>query len=204
MKTTVILIRHGEVDNPKKIFYGRSLDISLNQKGEKQLTLIGKKLAREKLFPENIYSSPLKRAVQSSKIILKHLKKKITLQIEPGLIDVDIPALVGHPIAERDLIHSRNTDEYDEEFVAKGNEPRDKIVKRMERTFWKIAKKNKGKISLIVSHGDPLRFLLFRLFNRNSPVMPISKEIDSNYVAKGQGVKLILDKAGKIIEKKYL
>lgn len=51
MRTEVYLIRHGEVENPKKIIYGRTVDVSLNEAGFKQLEDLGKSLKSEGVVP---------------------------------------------------------------------------------------------------------------------------------------------------------
>ena len=79
----IILVRHGETEeNVKEIFRGR-LDVELNETGIKQAELISDYLSPLKI--ETIFSSPLKRALETAKIIAR--PHQIEPQINEGLID---------------------------------------------------------------------------------------------------------------------
>jgi broad specificity phosphatase PhoE len=81
----LILARHGEtVWNIEKIYRGRS-DVGLDSVGVKQGELLGKYLGNWEL--EGIYSSPLRRALNTAKIIARY--QKIDVQIAEGLVDLD-------------------------------------------------------------------------------------------------------------------
>jgi len=81
----LILARHGEtVWNVEKVYRGRA-DVSLDEVGIKQAELLGKYLGNWKL--EAIYSSPLRRALDTANIIARY--QKIGVQIAEGLIDFD-------------------------------------------------------------------------------------------------------------------
>jgi broad specificity phosphatase PhoE len=83
--TKLILARHGEtVWNVEKIFRGRA-DVNLDEVGIKQAELLGKYLSNWKL--EAIYSSPLKRALDTANIVARY--QKIGVHIAEGLIDFD-------------------------------------------------------------------------------------------------------------------
>ena len=81
----LILARHGEtVWNVEKIYRGR-MDLDLDEVGIKQAELLGKYLSNREL--EAIYSSPLKRAIDTADIIARY--QRISVQIAEGLIDFD-------------------------------------------------------------------------------------------------------------------
>lgn len=66
----IILVRHGETDwNASEIFRGRT-DLPLNETGRKQAEMLGEYLSQEKI--DIIYSSPLKRAVETAVAITGH------------------------------------------------------------------------------------------------------------------------------------
>lgn len=201
MKTTVYIIRHGEIDNPKKILYGRSIEMKLNDIGRKQMRDLAKKLRERKSVPQKIFTSPLSRASESAQILVEELKLKSKPIIERDLIDIDIPALAGKSFAEREKIHKSGTDEYSEKYVKLGNEPREHVIKRVKDAFKKIVIKNKGGSLVIVSHGDPLQFLLYFLLNPGKKVPSMNILANKNYPPKGSAVKLTLDENLKVIEK---
>jgi broad specificity phosphatase PhoE len=83
--TELILVRHGEtVWNVEKIYRGRA-DVNLDEVGIKQAELLGKYLGNWEL--EAIYSSSLKRALDTANIIARY--HKIGVYIADGLIDFD-------------------------------------------------------------------------------------------------------------------
>jgi len=71
----IILARHGETDwNASERFRGRA-DITLNEAGRKQAEMLGEYLGREKI--DFIYSSPLKRAVETAGAIAGRRKLEV-------------------------------------------------------------------------------------------------------------------------------
>jgi len=83
--TEIILVRHGETAwNVKEVFRGR-IDVGLNDTGLKQAELLGKHLADIKI--EAVYSSPLKRSLQTAEEIASH--HALEVLIEEGLNDLD-------------------------------------------------------------------------------------------------------------------
>lgn len=81
--TQIMLVRHGETEwNVSEIFRGRR-NVRLNEIGIKQAELLTAYLIDLKV--EAIYSSPLKRALDTAKSIAKH--HGLDVNIAPGLTD---------------------------------------------------------------------------------------------------------------------
>jgi len=81
----LILARHGETAwNVEKIYRGRS-NVNLDEVGIKQAELLGRYLSNWEL--EAIYSSPLRRALDTANIIARY--QKTGVYIAHGLIDFD-------------------------------------------------------------------------------------------------------------------
>lgn len=81
--TEIILVRHGETEwNVTKIFRGR-IDIELSQTGMKQAELLAEYLSDTKV--DAIYSSPLKRALQTAEVIACY--HRLSVEITPALLD---------------------------------------------------------------------------------------------------------------------
>lgn len=203
--TTVYLIRHGEVDNPSDTLYGRSIDISLNENGREQIRQIGKWIKDKGEIIHAIYTSPMKRAFDTTRIIKETLGSNAEIVIDDDVIDVYIPALVGHPFAEIRALHKAGKDEYSGEFVEKGNETRSQIADRMFRAFKKAVDVNVGNTIAIVSHGHPLRFLIYRLSEPQSTTIPSMSELEKfDYIQKGQAMRLEVGGGYKIVHKKLI
>lgn len=199
--TTIYFIRHGAVDNPKNVYYGRTIDVPLTDGGKEFILCIAEKIkSKDKI--DAIYSSPLRRAFDSAKIIASINNCEVIK--EEDLIEVDIPALVGHPLSEQYELHSKGIDEYNEEFIKKGNESREYVAERMLRVFNKIYDKDKSKNIVMVSHGDPLCFLYFRLTKPDENIPPVAGHGKSYYPQKGEGWKMIFDDNKKILETEFI
>ena len=81
----LILARHGETAwNVEKVYRGRT-DVNLDGVGIKQAELLGRHLGNWEL--QAIYSSPLRRAIDTANIIARY--QKIGIHIAEGLIDFD-------------------------------------------------------------------------------------------------------------------
>jgi len=146
--TEIILVRHGETEwNVQEIFRGR-LDIELNETGIKQAKLLGESLSKIKI--EAIYSSPLKRALETAEAIASHHDIKIA----PGLIDFDFGKWQGLP-------HQEIKDRYKELYTEWLNSP-DKVTmpegeslndvrKRALNVVDEVIAKHEGTV-ILVSH----------------------------------------------------
>ncbi len=96
MATSIILVRHGQTAwNTSEVFRGR-IDIELDETGLKQAELLGEYLSQREL--EAVYSSPLKRAVQTAEAIARH--HGLTVEIAPHLNDMDFGEWQGLSLQE--------------------------------------------------------------------------------------------------------
>lgn len=209
MKNAVVfLIRHEEIDNPKKIIYGQNIDLPLNAKGRKQILNLGKTIRKKGYHPSKIFSSPLSRAVDSAKVLLKFFAiPSSQLIIDKNLADNKIPVFAGKPIKDLEKLDKKGIDEYDKQFVEKGNESKSDIIERMFSSFKKIVEENLGEVIFIVSHGDPIRLLLFKLTNVRLKDIPLSRsrefrEID--YLKEGEAWQLMLGEKCNLFEKRLI
>jgi broad specificity phosphatase PhoE len=67
---TIHLVRHGEVENPKGVIYGRLPGYNLSERGKRQAESAGRHLSRAPLG--TIRSSPLERAQETAAVIAQH------------------------------------------------------------------------------------------------------------------------------------
>jgi len=94
--TEIILVRHGETEwNVGEVYRGR-IDIGLDEVGIRQAELLGKYLSDLKL--DAIYSSPLKRALDTANIIAQY--QDVGVQVTDGLIDFNYGGWQGLPDRE--------------------------------------------------------------------------------------------------------
>jgi len=155
MKTQIHFVRHGHVDNPDNIFYGRIKGFRLDQKGKEDATRAANVLKDKKI--KAIYSSPLLRARQTAKAILFYYPE-LTLKKSKLITEVSTH-LEGKPNL---YINSKPQDAY-----ANKNpifeQPED-ILNRTEVFIWRIRRKHHIAASAVVTHGDIILFLIFRTF----------------------------------------
>ena len=161
METAISFVRHGEVYNPDKVFYGRLPRFGLSDNGKYQAvraaeTLNGRRLAA-------VFSSPLLRARQTAVELVKshsHLK----LRISSLLSEVATP-FDGHPSREVDR---RNGDVYtgsDHNF----EQPPD-IVHRAQKFFRRCRRQYAGRQIAAVTHGDVIVYTV--LWAHRQPLIP--------------------------------
>ena len=95
----LLLIRHGETaHNADRLALGRA-DVPLNERGSLQARALAEGLAASPFGPSAaIYASPLRRAVDTATPLAEALG--LTVQVEPGLIEMDIGEVEGQSFEE--------------------------------------------------------------------------------------------------------
>lgn len=192
-KTTVYLIRHGEIDNPRNLMYGGTLDLLLNNKGRSQMLNLGEFLQREGVQPSAIYTSHLSRAKESGQILARIFG---TVVIEDERLgDNKIPQFAGLTQEEKE-IRFPERDEFDP--TLQGHESKEQVLTRMCKSFDDIIKANEGKTIFIIGHSDPLRLLLFSLHNPNEKEIPLLDRLPQ--LEKGYAWEVLIDQQGRMKE----
>jgi broad specificity phosphatase PhoE len=157
----LIFVRHGETiwsRTQQHTFRGR-LDIPLNEMGVKQAIAVGR-LLREKEI-HHIYSSPLKRALDTAEEIAKLQKLKV--QIHEGFIDLNFGDWQGK-------LHEDIKKQYPElynQWLTKphtitfpSGENLEIVRKRIESAINELIMKHESKSIVITTHGAVLRVIL--------------------------------------------
>jgi len=76
VNATIHLVRHGEVENPKGVIYGRLPGYNLSERGQRQAEAAGERLADRDVGA--IWASPLERAQATAQAIAVHHSVEIT------------------------------------------------------------------------------------------------------------------------------
>lgn len=147
--TTIYLVRHAEVKNPKRIIYGRLGFFKLSERGKEQARVLSKYFQNKGI--EAIYTSPLLRARQTAKIISAG---KIPIKISKNLTETNFTKWEGKPYAHRskadmEIYLNRPT-------RLRVGETLQQVVKRMTKEINLIAKRHVGKKIIVISHADPI------------------------------------------------
>lgn len=99
MEKHLYVFRHGQTDyNKENRVQGQSNDLPLNETGRQQAKALAERLKDINL--EVIFSSPLKRAIETAEAISE--LKNIPIIIEPDLIETNLGEIEGLTIAEID------------------------------------------------------------------------------------------------------
>jgi len=148
--TKLILARHGEtVWNIEKIYRGRT-DVNLDEVGIKQAELLGKYLSNWEL--EAIYSSPLRRALDTADIIAHY--QRIGVHIVEGLIDFDYGEWQSLPEQEVKRLYPALLNEWHHNphnVVMPGGESLEDVSKRAIEVVNDVLSKYQGSV-VLVSH----------------------------------------------------
>ena len=155
----LILIRHGESSwNRERRIQGIS-NIELNERGRKQAEKIAIALRGEKV--DAIYSSPLKRAVDTAKAIAQvhHLE----VNIEPDLRELDVGELDGLREKEVNQRYGEFWKEWrkgDGSIHLPGGESLEELQRRAWRAIQHIDGKHSNEVVIVVSHLFAIRTII--------------------------------------------
>lgn len=141
------VVRHGQTDyNVKKLFQGH-MDIPLNNVGIEQAKQIAKQF--EDIKVDYIFSSPLKRAMQTAEYISRVVGVKIIP--EDRLIERSFGNMEGK--ANRNDCNIEMMLDYDKNYDMENVEPIQKLFKRIFDYLKELTYKFKDKNIVIVTHG---------------------------------------------------
>jgi len=181
----LILARHGETAwNVEKIYRGRS-DVGLDEVGIKQAELLGISLSHYGL--EAIYSSPLKRALDTAKIIDHY--QKIDTQIAEGLVDFDYGEWQCLPEREVERLYPALLNEWrnnPHKVRMPGGESLEDVQKRAIEVISDVLPNHQGSV-VLVSHRVVNKVLICSLLGLdNSHFWNIKQDVGGitifNYV----------------------
>jgi broad specificity phosphatase PhoE len=153
MSSTVHLARHGEVENPQKILYGRQPGWRLSTRGQKMAEALGE--WSKSIDLGALHVSPLQRAQETAAPIARAHGIEITTDerlieagnvfegksFEPG------SGILKHPTAWRHLYNP---------WKPSWGEPYDEQINRMFAAIFAAHKAANGKDAIVVSHQLPI------------------------------------------------
>ncbi len=154
--TVLHLVRHGQVDNPQKIVYGRQRGWRLSDRGRFEAEAVAKHLGARPVA--RVYTSPLERAVQTATVVAAASGS----EVEPR--EDLTEALLCAPWegkSWRDVRSGRAKEwaRYLFRPLEVCDVPEDlrALAERMAGALRSIATAHPGQQVVAVSHGDPLK-----------------------------------------------
>ena len=153
----LLLVRHGETEeNTKDLIQGQSVQGNLNEKGVKQAKKISDSLRDFKI--DFIYSSDLKRALESSKIILKNHPESL-FKLMKQVRERNFGDFEGKTEEEVDFENIKMRYQKGFEAPPRGEGLRE-FYKRVRGFFEFLKTKHSNDCVLIVSHKNFIRTLI--------------------------------------------
>ncbi len=164
MKTIIYMIRHARSIANDNGMFGGITDYELSQEGLLQAFALEKRLKDYKF--DKIYSSPLKRAIQTITPTAK--SKKMDIDVIDDLREINVGT--WEDVLRDDLrkMYPKENKYIDEtEFYTGmiGQEDTSDVANRMYNAILEIAKNNLGKSIIITSHVVAMRAFLCKIMN---------------------------------------
>jgi len=167
----IVLVRHGETAwNTGEVFRGRA-DVGLNDTGRRQAELVAKCLSEDKI--DFIYSSPLRRAVETAEAIARY--HGLEISTVSNLIDFDFGEWQGRSLkevrAEYGEIYRDWTDTPEQVSIPGGESLKDVSCRAMPFVEDAVMRCGDGRI-LMVSHRVVCKVLICGLLGIDNSRFP--------------------------------
>jgi len=165
--TRVIIVRHGRTEwNRVERFRGR-VDIGLDEVGMKQAEVAAKRIREWPISA--IYSSPLRRAMDTAEIIAAPLE--LNVQPMSGIIDIDYGSWQGlsteQVVARDDSLYSRwIKSPYEVKFP--GGESFTEVRERVASAIGDLIQQHPKETFVLVSHKVICQILILNLLGLDS------------------------------------
>jgi probable phosphoglycerate mutase len=185
--TTVLFVRHTEVENPGRVLYGRLPRFRLSVAGVRHAEQIAAFLAR---FPVRaIYSSPLLRARQTADIIAR--RHPAASRHRSALLHEVRSAWEGTAFSAFRPGFSTYHDRKHE-----SDESIEQIKERMLAFVSRAGRRHPGETVVAVSHGDPITILRVALSGKPLDLPAIR---GANYVTLGSLLRVTVSDDGHVV-----
>ena len=154
--TTVYVIRHADVENPRRVLYGHLPGFQLSALGRAQAEALGDRLRSAGL--RRIVHSPLDRAVETAQLINSRLPEPVALEVDPLLREADFSRyLQGIPYWQIPVRRPLWIVHKTRRGLVAGDESYDVLGGRVLEVVRRIAREHPGEPMAIVSHADPIQ-----------------------------------------------
>jgi broad specificity phosphatase PhoE len=148
----IYLLRHGQTNLNRDGKYQGAVDKEINEFGKKQAELLGNRLKKYKI--DIIYSSDLKRVVQTSEIINKYINSDIIIKEE--LREIDMGEWDTLSIEDRYIRNEKYANEWAkhlEDLPYPGGECGGDVCKRANKVIDEIVGGIQKNVAIVTSGG---------------------------------------------------
>ena len=161
-KTRVLLVRHGATELSAEDRFAGAVDVLLSDTGRDQARKLGKRLANEQISA--VYSSPMKRTVETAQLIVG--EKKLPIKTMPELREIAHGRWEGRKRSEVEKEFNTEYVRWEEDpytFAPEGGESGLEVTARALPSLLKIVGQHEGTTILVVSHKATIRLLISSL-----------------------------------------
>jgi len=155
MPTIIVLVRHGETDWNRQRRYQGHADRPLNERGRGQAVELANALADEELSA--VYTSPLRRASETARIIADRLG--LALEEMEALREIDVGDWQGLTVDE---VRARFPERIDVAWRSgwENGETHDELAARVVPALLDLGRRHREARLLGVTHAGPIRAAL--------------------------------------------
>ena len=156
MTSTVHVVRHGEVENPNKILYGRQTGWRLSQRGQEMAEVIGD--WSKSLDLGALHVSPLQRAQETAAPIAR--AHSLDIHTDERLIEAaNVFEGKSFELGSGVLKHPKSWRHLYNPWKPSWGEPYEEQISRMLAAIFDANKAAQGKDAIVVSHQLPIWIL---------------------------------------------
>src|ERR1041385_3560525 len=153
--TRVYLVRHADVENPRRVLYGHLPGFPLSERGRAQASDLGRRFRDRGV--RRILHSPLERAVETARLICEQLPEPVPMEPEPALVEAEFGRyLQGVPFWQIPVRRPLWVVHKARRGLLPGDEAIDQLGGRVVDVVQRVAREHPEEASLLVSHADPL------------------------------------------------
>ena len=154
--TRILLMRHADVENPRRVLYGHLPGFGLSALGRAQAAAVGRSLRDSGV--RRIVHSPLDRARETAELVNAQLAAPVPLIPEPALREAEIGRyLQGVPYWQIPVRRPRWILHKMRRGALAGDESIEVLGGRIREVVQRLAREHPGELSLVVSHADPIQ-----------------------------------------------
>ncbi len=154
--TTIYVIRHADVENPRRVLYGHLPGFQLSAHGRAQAEALGDRLSSAGI--RRIVHSPLERAVETAQLINSRFSPPALLEVDPELREADFSRyLQGIPYWQIPMRRPLWIVHKTRRGLVAGDESYDVLGGRVLKVVRRMADEHPGEPMAIVSHADPIQ-----------------------------------------------
>jgi broad specificity phosphatase PhoE len=154
--TRVYLLRHADVENPRRVLYGHLPGFHLSERGRAQAAAVGRWLRERDV--RRIVHSPLERAAETARLLCEQLPEPVPLVPEPELREAEFSRyLQGVPYWQIPVRRPLWVVHKARRGLLPGDESISRLGRRVLDVMFRVAREHPSEASVLVSHADPLQ-----------------------------------------------